>query len=76
MSTKYFRLAREGRFEFVQGGWVQNDEANTHYFAMFNQMLDGHYWLKDNFPGSYFILLRVYELELYPKSKQFYEYLC
>ena len=46
------QLAREGRFEFVQGGWVQNDEANTHYFAILNQMLDGHEWLKKNFPEA------------------------
>ncbi|XP_063673740.1 uncharacterized protein LOC134810974 [Bolinopsis microptera] len=46
------RLAQEGRFEFVQGGWVQNDEANTHYFAIFNQMLDGHDWLKKNIPEA------------------------
>ncbi|KAL5257794.1 hypothetical protein ACHWQZ_G012658 [Mnemiopsis leidyi] len=45
-------LAREGRFEFVQGGWVQTDEANTHYFAMFNEMLDGHDWLKKNIPEA------------------------
>ena len=35
----------------MQGGWVQTDEANTHYFAMFNEMLDGHDWLKKNIPG-------------------------
>lgn len=46
------QLAREGRFEFVQGGWVQNDEANTHYFAILNQMLDGHDWLKANIPEA------------------------
>ena len=46
------KLAREGRFEFVQGGWVQNDEANTHYFAIINQMLDGHSWLKANIPEA------------------------
>ena len=46
------KLAREGRFEFVQGGWVQADEANTHYFALFNEMLDGHDWLKFNFPEA------------------------
>ena len=61
------RLAQEGRFEFVQGGWVQNDEANTHYFAIFNQMLDGHDWLKKNIPGfSLYIILnnRVYKVKL------------
>lgn len=46
------RLAREGRFEFVQGGWVMNDEANTHYFAILNQMMDGHEWLKKNLPDA------------------------
>ena len=46
------KLAREGRFEFVQGGWVQADEANTHYFALFNDMLDGHDWLKQNLPEA------------------------
>ncbi|XP_063675367.1 alpha-mannosidase 2x-like [Bolinopsis microptera] len=46
------RLAREGRFEFVQGGWVQADEANSHYFALLNQMLDGHEWLKKNLPDA------------------------
>ena len=45
------RLAKEGRFEMVQGGWVMTDEANTHYFAMINQMLDGHEWLHRNIPG-------------------------
>ena len=30
---------------------MQTDEANTHYFAMFNEMLDGHDWLKKNIPG-------------------------
>ena len=53
------RLAQEGRFEFVQGGWVQNDEANTHYFAIFNQMLDGHDWLKKNIPGYTTILCTI-----------------
>ena len=46
------RLAREGRFEFVQGGWVQADEANSHYFALLNQMLDGHEWLQRNLPDA------------------------
>ena len=45
-------LASQGRFEFVQGGWVQADESSTHYFALINQMLDGHDWLIANFPEA------------------------
>ena len=45
------RLVKDGQFEIVTGGWVMNDEANTHYFAMLDQMMEGHWWLKDNLPG-------------------------
>lgn len=38
------RLVREGQFEFVNGGWVQHDEASTHYVSMIDQTTLGHRW--------------------------------
>ncbi|XP_046293708.1 lysosomal alpha-mannosidase isoform X1 [Marmota monax] len=42
-------LVRQGRLEFVNGGWVMNDEATTYYGAIVDQMTLGLRFLKDTF---------------------------
>ena len=39
------RVINSGQFEFVTGGWVATDEANTDYHAVINEIIEGHQWL-------------------------------
>ena len=43
------RLLDQGRFEFVSGGWVMNDEACTTETAIFNQMTLGQQYVHRTF---------------------------
>ncbi len=45
------KLLENGQLEILTGGWVMNDEANTYYWAMIEQMILGHEWLDLNLNG-------------------------
>ncbi|XP_051050981.1 lysosomal alpha-mannosidase isoform X2 [Phodopus roborovskii] len=45
-------LVHQGRLEFVNGGWVMNDEATTYYGAIVDQMTLGLRFLEDTFGSS------------------------
>lgn len=39
-------LLKKKQLEFVTGGWVMNDEANSHWLSILQQLTEGQTWLK------------------------------
>lgn len=42
------RLVHSNQLEIVTGGWVMNDEANSHWLSIVHQLTEGHQWLQRN----------------------------
>ena len=49
MHQKIRQLVHQVRFQFVGGGWTQNDEAVTHYSAILYNLSLGMKFIADNF---------------------------
>lgn len=43
----FINLVKNGQLEIVGGGWVMNDEANSHYYAIIEQITEGNMWLNE-----------------------------
>lgn len=48
IKEQFKSLVQSGRLEITSGMWVAPDEASPHYFALLDQMIEGHYWVKRN----------------------------
>lgn len=51
--SDFKRLLATGQVEFVNGGWVMQDEISSMYDADINQMTLGHKWIVDTFGREY-----------------------
>lgn len=49
VKTQVRQLVKEGRLEFLNGGWSMHDEACSHYEDQINNMLYGHQFLMKEF---------------------------
>ncbi|XP_022708909.1 alpha-mannosidase 2x-like isoform X1 [Varroa jacobsoni] len=46
LRQKVIELVYGGQLEILTGGWVMTDEAGVHLYSMFDQLIEGHQWIK------------------------------
>eukprot|EP00977_Amphora_coffeiformis_P009231 scaffold2102_cov161-Amphora_coffeaeformis.AAC.15 len=53
MRQRAMKVLESGQLEFVTGGWVMPDEANSQIYALEIQMQEGHTWIRENLGPQY-----------------------
>jgi hypothetical protein len=64
------KLVRAGKFQFISGGWVMNDEATPHYSMIIDQMTLGHHWINRTF-GKNFIPTIGWQIDPFGHSREY-----
>ena len=61
-------LIQEGRFEVLTGGWVMTDEANVNLFAMVDQLVEGHSWIRSVNDYVFCMMLLLYKIHFHSNA--------